>query len=225
MDDPIEMRDDLDMRFLIPCCSFLALIFPLGADEAAGPQSGSPNVLLILTDDMGWMDLACQGNDKLHTPNIDALAAQGVRFTDAYAASPVCSPTRASLMTGLAPARLNITQHGADNKAFWPKDRKVTPPEIEHILPLEQTTLPEHLKEKGYATGFFGKWHLSGTRGRRMTPAQEVQHSILINTVSILMWEDVEKEGRRPTSILTRFLHSLLVKKGNISVTDSLMRR
>ena len=84
------------------CILFAVLALPSQAQEKP------INIVLILTDDMGWMDLRCQGNEKLNTPNIDALARQGVRFTDAYAASPVCTPTRASLMTGKAPARLNI---------------------------------------------------------------------------------------------------------------------
>lgn len=120
-----------------------------------------------MTDDMGWMDLSIQGNKKLHTPNIDKLASQGVRFTDAYAASPVCSPTRAALITGLAPARLNILQHGADGPRFWPEGRKIQPPKVEHILPLERLTVAERLKEAGYATGFFGKWHLSGNKPKK----------------------------------------------------------
>ena len=129
---------------------------------AASPASARPNIVLIMTDDMGWMDLHCQGNDRLNTPRIDALARQGVRFTNAYAAAPVCSPTRAAMITGLAPARLHITQHGKDVPAFWPKDRPLQPPAAEHVLPLKTITLAERLKAAGYATGFFGKWHLSG---------------------------------------------------------------
>lgn len=134
-------------------------------------ESKSPNIVLIMTDDMGWMDLSCQGNDKLHTPNIDALAAKGVRFTSAYAASPVCSPTRAAMMTGKTPARVNILQHGADGSRFWPEGRKVQPPEVDHILPLEEVTLAERLKNAGYATGFFGKWHLSGSDVKEDDPS------------------------------------------------------
>ena len=74
----------------------------------------SPNVLMIMIDDLGWMDLHCQGNERLHTPHIDRLASQGMRFTNAYAAAPVCSPTRAAVLTGLAPARLRITNHIPD---------------------------------------------------------------------------------------------------------------
>ncbi len=129
-----------------------------------GPaESQPPHILLMMTDDMGWMDLRCQGNERLNTQAIDRLAEQGIRFTDAYAASPVCSPTRAALITGLAPARLKITQHGKDGPQFWPESRQVQPPAAEHVLPLETVTLAKRLSERGYATGFFGKWHLSGS--------------------------------------------------------------
>ncbi len=124
------------------------------------PAAEKPNIVLVMSDDLGWMDLHCQGNQILRTPQINGLAKQGVRFTDAYAAAPVCSPTRAALITGLAPARLHITQHGADGKQFWPEDRVIQPPLTKHELPLESTTLAERLKAVGYATGFFGKWHL-----------------------------------------------------------------
>ncbi len=155
-------------RLLIHCSCLLALVTTAGAKPTA--KSEPPHIVLIMTDDMGWMDLSCQGNGKLRTPHIDAFAKQGVRFTDAYSASPVCSPTRAALITGLAPARLNITQHGADRASFWPKDRKVQPPVIEHILPLERVTMAERLRDAGYATGFFGKWHLSGSAVKKDDP-------------------------------------------------------
>ncbi|HEX5105050.1 MAG TPA: sulfatase [Pirellulaceae bacterium] len=119
-----------------------------------------PHIVCIMADDLGWMDLHCQGNPVLRTPHLDGLAKQGVRFTCAYAAAPVCSPTRAALITGQAPARLHITQHGADGKQFWPEDRSVQPPPSKHELAHATTTLAERLKATGYATGFFGKWHL-----------------------------------------------------------------
>lgn len=119
-----------------------------------------PHIICIMADDLGWKDLQCQGNPILKTPSLDALAQSGARFTQAYAASPVCSPTRAAMITGLAPARLHITQHGADGPQFWPKDRRVQPPETNFELSTETTTLAERLKELGYSTGFFGKWHL-----------------------------------------------------------------
>ncbi|MFW5692624.1 MAG: sulfatase [Thermoguttaceae bacterium] len=143
--------------------TFLGALVVMLAGPAAGQAGASqPNILLIMTDDMGWKDLGCQGNDRLNTPVIDGLARQGVRFTDAYSAAPVCSPTRGAIITGLAPARLRITQHGEDIARFWPDDRPVQPPAAEHVLPLEAVTLADRLKEAGYATGFFGKWHLSG---------------------------------------------------------------
>ena len=150
--------------------SFVALCGVSMASNASGSPP-PPNVLLIMTDDMGWSDLHCQGNAKLHTPNVDALARQGVRFTDAYAAAPVCSPTRAAVITGLAPARLNITQHGADGPQFWPEGRAIQPPPADHILKHETVTLAERLHSAGYHTGFFGKWHLSGTRVRKNDPS------------------------------------------------------
>lgn len=123
-----------------------------------------PNILLIMIDDLGWMDLHCQGNSRLSTPNIDGLAADGMRFTDAYAAAPVCSPTRAAVLTGLAPARLKITNHIPDQQRFTPQNAKLLPAKMLNHLPAERVTIAEKLKEAGYATGFFGKWHLAGNR-------------------------------------------------------------
>lgn len=140
----------------------LAVLTTLVAFDPSAARAAPPHVVLILVDDLGWKDLRCQGNEQLNTPRLDALATQGIRFTNAYAAAPVCSPSRGALITGLAPARLHITQHGKDGPSFWPKERKLQPPTAEHVLPLKTITVAERLKEAGYATGFFGKWHLSG---------------------------------------------------------------
>lgn len=123
-----------------------------------------PNILFIMIDDLGWMDLRCQGNSRLHTPNIDKLSTQGMRFTDGYAAAPVCSPTRAAVLTGLSPARLKITNHIPHQERFTPKGAKLLPAEMLDHLPTEHVTVAERLKAAGYATGFFGKWHLAGSR-------------------------------------------------------------
>ncbi len=117
-----------------------------------------PNVILFLVDDLGWSDVGCFGSSFYETPNIDKLAGQSVRFTDAYAACHVCSPTRASILTGKYPATLNLTDWlpGRRNFAF----QRYLNAEINQHLPYEETTIAEALKARGYATGIFGKWHL-----------------------------------------------------------------
>ena len=142
----------------------LALALPLQDAPAAAPPP--PDVLLILVDDMGWMDLACQGNAALDTPHIDALAAAGVRFTDAYAPAPTCSPTRAAVLTGQAPARLRITNHIPDRPSFARENAPLVSAFTRDRLAPEAVTLAERLEEAGYARGFFGKWHLAGPGGR-----------------------------------------------------------
>ena len=117
----------------------------------AGKGNKRANFVFFLIDDLGWMDVGCYGSSFYETPNINRLASEGMRFTDAYAACPVCSPTRASIMTGKYPARTGITQWigGSDE-----------PTEYQHYMALEEVTIAEALKEAGYATGFVGKWHL-----------------------------------------------------------------
>ncbi|MEM9381019.1 MAG: sulfatase [Planctomycetota bacterium] len=127
--------------------------------EASRPAR--PNVLLVLVDDLGWSDLGCYGNAAVDTPRIDAFCAESLRFTDAYSAAPVCSPTRAALMTGLAPARLRITNHMPDRPAFSPDDAPLVPAACEDRLALEYDTLAERLSRAGYRTAFMGKWHLA----------------------------------------------------------------
>lgn len=129
----------------------------------ATAQTRPPNIILILADDLGWADTTPYGSDLHETPNLQRLASEGVRFTQAYAAAPVCSPTRASIMTGKFPARLHITiWHEAAAKP--PKNRAVVPPIAEGNLPHSEITLAEVLKDRGYLTAHVGKWHL-GTAG------------------------------------------------------------
>jgi arylsulfatase A-like enzyme len=133
-----------------------------------------PNIVLILADDLGWMDLHCQGNELVDTPNLDRLASQGMRFTDAYAAAPVCTPTRAAIMTGQSPARLGITNHAPGHPSgFAPRGAAVGEADNAKYLPLKHVTIAERLNAAGYATGFIGKWHLSCRRGQRGTPPFE----------------------------------------------------
>ena len=119
--------------------TFLAICL---AVSSCKPSTGQPNIVLIMTDDQGWFDVGFNGNNKIRTSNLDMLASNGIILDRFYSASPVCSPTRASVLTGRNPLRLNIP--GA-NKG--------------HLMS-EEITLPELLKERGYSTGHFGKWHL-----------------------------------------------------------------
>ncbi|GLQ55867.1 sulfatase [Devosia nitrariae] len=120
---------------------------------------GRPNIVLVLIDDMGWQDLGCYGSTFYETPNIDALAARGTRFTQAYAAAPVCSPTRASLMSGKYPARVGITQYIGGHGV----GRLVDVPYF-HGLPENEFSLARALREGGYRTWHVGKWHLGDAR-------------------------------------------------------------
>lgn len=140
---------------------------------AAAETSRKPKVILFLVDDMGWMDSGAYGSRYYETPNIDRLAARGMLFTDAYSANPLCSPTRASILTGQYPARHGITSaagHQPPIPADAPrypeapgKNRRLVTPNSLRYLPLEKYTLAEALRDAGYRTGHFGKWHLGLT--------------------------------------------------------------
>jgi uncharacterized sulfatase len=139
----------------------------LGAAAAAVPglargrsQEDRPNILFILIDDMGWADLGCYGSEFHETPTIDGLAREGMRFTDAYAACPVCSPTRASIMSGQYPARVGVIDFIPGHWRPYEKLRVAI--NRTQYLPLEIVTLAESLKAAGYTTGHIGKWHLGG---------------------------------------------------------------
>jgi uncharacterized sulfatase len=134
----------------------LTPVFGISAEN--GDVTNRPNFLFILADDLGWSQVGCYGSDFYETPNIDRLARAGMRFTDAYAACPVCSPTRASIMTGKYPARLHLTDFIAGGSFPY---EKYNQPEWQKYLPLEEVTIAEVLKTAGYATASFGKWHLS----------------------------------------------------------------
>ena len=154
------------MKLILSTFLFLLFISSLSLSK--------PNILFILIDDMGWMDLGCQGNKNLHTPNIDALAKSGIRFTDAYAPAPVCSPTRAAIMTGQSPARLQITNHLPHQDRFTPKSSKLLPARMLNHLPLKYVTLAEKLKkDAGYATAFIGKWHLYTGKNEKYNPLNQ----------------------------------------------------
>lgn len=142
-------------------------VLPL-ACQVQKEEQKKPNFLFILVDDYGYHDLSITGSKFYETPNIDRIAREGMIFTDGYAACQVCSPSRASIMTGKFPARHGITDWiGARTGEEWRsagRFNKLLPPEYVHDLPHEYTTLPEAMKEAGYKTFFAGKWHL-GSEG------------------------------------------------------------
>ena len=117
---------------------------------------GQPNVVFIMIDDMGWKDISCYGSDYYETPNLDRLASEGMRFSDAYAACPVCSPTRASLLTGKYPAAVGVTDFIGGPPA---RGKLIDAPYVDH-LPLEEFSLAKAMKACGYQTWHVGKWHL-----------------------------------------------------------------
>jgi arylsulfatase A-like enzyme len=139
----------------------LALLVLALAVTAAPARAERPNVVFFLIDDLGWTDLGCFGSDLYETPHIDRLARDGMKFTNAYAACTVCSPTRAALLTGKYPARLHITDWIPGH--LRPQG-KLAVPEWTQYLPREEVTLATALKSAGYATGLFGKWHLGNEK-------------------------------------------------------------
>ena len=139
---------------LIFCLSILYLVACKSTDKPAPP----PNIVFILADDLGWADLPVYGNKFNEAPNITRLAEEGMRFENAYAACPVCSPTRASIQSGQYPARVGITDFITGH--WRPFEEVIVPTNRTQYLPLENITFAEKLKEAGYVTGYFGKWHL-----------------------------------------------------------------
>lgn len=139
------------------------LINLVSADPWRGREAEQrlPNVVLILADDLGWRDLAVQGSSFYETPNIDRIAKEGVLFTQAYATSPVCSPSRASILTGKFAASHGITQWiGSEGPAQWRRNTRLLPADYLRALPHRDLTLAEAMREAGYRTFFVGKWHL-----------------------------------------------------------------
>jgi arylsulfatase A-like enzyme len=121
-----------------------------------------PNVILVLIDDMGWRDLSCYGSEFYETPNIDSLCRDGMQFSDAYAACPVCSPTRASILTGRYPSTVGVTNFIDSSCHVHPKAGKLIEVPYFRELPRTERTLARSLKDNGYSTWHVGKWHLGG---------------------------------------------------------------
>ena len=145
------------MRPLLSAAAAATLWLTVTPSLPAAQAGEAPNILFIFIDDMGWVDPGCYGNDFAETPNIDRLADQGVRFTDFYAATPVCSSTRSTVQTGQYSARTRITDFIPGHHRPY---AKLLPAKIEHHLDNDVKTVGTVLRDAGYATGYFGKWHL-----------------------------------------------------------------
>lgn len=156
----------MNQRNLIYFGLFLCCLGIYSCEEEQPASPPSPNVVFILADDLGYHDLSCMGSQYYETPQIDRIANDGMVFTNGYAACQVCSPSRASIMSGKTPARHGITDWiGAKTREKWREAgrfNQLLPPEYVRHLPHEYTTLPEAMKEGGYRTFFAGKWHIGG---------------------------------------------------------------
>ena len=136
------------------------LCLSLPADDR--PADAPPNIVLLLVDDLGWTDLGCYGSDYYRTPHIDALATRGMRFTQNYAACPVCSPTRASILTGRHPVRVDVTDWLPGMPTAKRADARFEHVDDAEQLALDEITIAETLGDAGYDRWFLGKWHLGG---------------------------------------------------------------
>jgi len=152
----MNRRDFMKVAGLGACAGVLG-----GVCGFAQAGERGPNVLLVVVDDLGRQDLGCYGNRHIDTPVMDRLAGEGVRFTNAYSACPVCSPTRAALLTGKSTARVHFTGHiTAIGRHRHPEDSAIIPPDDLMYLPHYEITLAEALKPAGYVSASIGKWHV-----------------------------------------------------------------
>jgi arylsulfatase A-like enzyme len=156
------------------------VFLPAAPSGQRAPAERPPNIVFILADDLGVNDLATYGRQEHRTPHLDRLAAEGTRFTTAYVASPICSPSRAAIMTGRAPARLHLTTF-LPGRPDTVTQRLLHPP-MRQQLPLEEVTLAEALRARGYATAAIGKWHLGATGFSPLEQGFDVYHPGQANT-------------------------------------------
>lgn len=206
------------MRFA--CFLVIAILCTCCTEKTPTLVGSRPNIVFILADDMGWADLPVYGNLFNEAPNLTQMAEKGIRFTDAYAACPVCSPTRASIMSGQYPARVGIIDFITGH--WRPHEEVTVPTNRTQYLPAEIITLGETMKNAGYQTGYFGKWHLGhrtehypGNQGfdevnvyqgggyfdyasRMSEPIEEEPGKLLSEALTDLSLEFIEKNRKAP---------------------------
>ena len=191
----------------------MAMLWLMVSVVDARDQQRPPNVILVLADDLGWQELGCYGNQFNQTPHLDALARRGDRFTDAYASAPVCSPQRAALLTGLAPARLGITG------VLGPKSQKYLDP--------ARITLAEIFYSHDYVTGIIGKWHLSGYASHGAPEVGPQRHGfaeVLIGAESCVGGGDYFHPYKFAPSIEARLPDEHLIDRCNLEAVDFVNR-
>lgn len=159
------MRKSIAFGWLITLAGMFYCRPAFSIGETAVRRETRPNIIVILADDLGWSDLGCYGNTIIATPHLDRLAREGMRFTNAYAAAPICSPSRAALLTGRSPARLRFEFVTKPDGSRPPEGTLLQQPAFPRDLPLEETTLAEAI-DRTYITGYFGKWHLTQENDR-----------------------------------------------------------
>jgi len=179
-----------------------AALFGFGSTIAAWAAASRPhNIVFILADDMGWNQVGYHGSTWYETPNIDRIAREGMQFRHAYAAAPICSPTRAALMTGKAPARLHLTDFIPGARS---ENKPLVTPVMRQGLPLEEATIPEMLRTRGYVSGIFGKWHLAPdynyTPGRPMDPESQGFDEVFHSSVYVTIKDAHDKHGAIATT-------------------------
>ena len=199
----------MSTRLFHALCFFALAVVSSGV---AGSES-KPNIVFFLADDLGWTGLRCFGSDFYETPNLDRLAEEGIKFTDAYAACTVCSPTRASILTGKYPARLRLT-------SFIPGQErpfaKLTIPDWTKGLQASETTLPEVLQANGYKTLHVGKWHLDFPNRPDAGPTShgfDFSADKPKGTKGFYLSEKTQKELGTESGYLTDYLADLAVAK------------
>jgi len=166
-----------------------------------------PNIVMLLADDLGWTGLRCFGSDFYETPHLDGLAESGMKLTHAYSACTVCSPTRASIMTGMYPARLRLTDFIAGQNRPW---AKMTIPEWTKRLKPETVTVAEELARRGYVTALVGKWHLSargqGSSSGPLDHGFQIAHMKPPQAKGYFLPDGFNREGESGSDYLTDYL-------------------